>query len=188
MKIKHVLFDMDGVLADWVGGVCSLLGKDNHDTRFHWPKGEYEIETALRIPTDQLWNLVNRQGLDWWAHLDPFETNCDLFALFADSTAQLSILTSPGLCEYAPTGKFRWVQKHIPHLVDRLHIAREKHHLARPDTLLIDDCGENCKRFQEAGGNAILFPQPWNEKHQFSKRPMTSVKQQLNWIISQEIK
>ena len=36
---------------------------------------------------------------------------------------------------------------------------------ARPDQLLIDDNDGNVESFRERGGQAILFPQPWNLNH-----------------------
>lgn len=186
MKIKQVHIDMDGVLCDWVGGVCDLLGKHRILTLGCWPRGEYEIESTFDMSTDRLWNLINRQGIDWWSHLDPLPHIVPLIDLVSEFSAPISILTSPGVCEYAATGKFRWIKQHLPQYQERLYLCRDKYLMANEDRLLIDDNDDNCRRFREEGGQAILFPQPWNEKHIYSNRPMESVKHQLNGILGHE--
>tara|TARA_B100000700_G_C14367978_1_gene544625 strand:+ start:90 stop:317 length:228 start_codon:yes stop_codon:yes gene_type:complete len=44
-------------------------------------------------------------------------------------------------------------------------LGSHKHLLAKPDVVLIDDSDEKCRKFIEAGGHAILLPQPWNANH-----------------------
>lgn len=187
MELKHVLIDMDGVLCDWVGGVCDLLGRSRVETLRDWNRGEYSIEGSFGLESDRLWNLIHRQGGDWWAHLDPLPWITELLSLFSETNAEISILTSPGCSVYAPSGKARWMREHIPGLADRLHIGQDKSLLARPGSLLIDDHGSNCQKFRDAGGQAVLFPQPWNTKHLYSGRPMVSVRAQLRFEKVEEI-
>lgn len=190
MKIEHVFIDMDGVMADWVGAVCDLFGRFQEDyVSRNWTPGEYSIEQILNISTERLWATINRQGIDWWAHLEPLPWWRDLLAIVEAAEVETSILTAPGRCDHALTGKGRWLNQHLPTYRGRLHMTKEKHLLAGPDRLLIDDSDENCRRFIEAGGAAIVYPQPWNSAHLYAGRPLPGIKRQLaNYgIISQEI-
>jgi len=181
-KIEHIFLDMDGVMVDWVGGVCDLIGPQARRRRVVWPPGEYDIETALGIHTDRLWGLVNRQGVEWWAHLEPLKTNLALWAMLSDTAATVSILTTPGPAEYVHSGKAQWIRNHAPHLLPGATMARDKHLLAGPGRLLIDDSDEKCQAFIEAGGSAIVFPQDWNSQSGWALEPLNHVKHELKTI------
>ena len=49
-------------------------------------------------------------------------------------------------------------------------IGTQKYLLAKPDVVLIDDQHKNIDLFREHGGQAILFPQPWNENYAITDR------------------
>jgi len=44
-----------------------------------------------------------------------------------------------------------------------------------PKHLLIDDSPVNCEKFRAKGGQAYLWPQYWNEAHQFRDVRIDSV-------------
>lgn len=167
--IKHVFWDLDGVFVDFVGGVLDLLGIDQQSAGDDWPPGEYSIEAIFGITSERLWNLINRGGANWWAHLDCFEWNAELRSLIADCRGSHSILTSPGDCTAAYLGKRLWCDRHMSGMP--LHLTAQKQLLANPAALLIDDNDRNCELFRQAGGNAILFPQLWNQNHQLASQP-----------------
>ena len=61
-------------------------------------------------------------------------------------------------------GKLEWIHNHFPAWMHRqFAITPRKHLFARPDSLLIDDYGENVERFKAHGGHAITVPRPWND-------------------------
>lgn len=180
MKIQRIYFDMDGVLVDWFGGICDLLQRDRLHEESRWPEGA-TTEQALQVDVDRMWNLVSRHGCDWWANLDPLPSMRELLVLFADTRAEIGILTSPANCEHAATGKIRWLKQHLPGFVDRVHMTADKHYLARRGVLLIDDHDGNCERFRAAGGTAVLFPQVWNKKRFHCSRQLESVRAQLRY-------
>lgn len=178
--INHIFLDMDGVLADLIGAACGIFGRYDLQTgNTAWPPGEYSIARVLGITADRLWAAVNRQGVDWWAHLEPLPHYLDLLGLVISTGRTWSILTSGHVSDYAATGKSQWITRHLPAYRDRLIITKEKHLLAGPDRVLIDDSDENCRRFIEAGGRAIVYPQPWNSAHLYAGRPLPTVKRQL---------
>lgn len=190
MKINHIFIDLDGVLADLIGAACGIFGRyDLQHGHTAWPAGEYSIAKVLNVTTDRLWAAVNRQGVEWWAHLEVLPHADALLALLNSTGLESSILTAPSVSDYEWTGKALWVARHSIGFRDRLHMTPRKELLAGPDRLLIDDSDENCKRFREAGGQAIVYPQPWNTAHLYAGRPLPSVKRQLVnlGIIPQEI-
>ena len=168
----------DGVLVDWFGGVCDLLQRDRRAEEIRWPIGA-STECALQIEGDEMWELIDQQGSAWWANLQPLPWVAELLLLFAGQTDKLSILTSPANTVYAATGKLQWVAQHLPAFVDRVHLTADKHLLARPGVLLIDDSDENCREFIEAGGAAIVFPQPWNDERICRKLPVQYLRERL---------
>ena len=48
----------------------------------------------------------------------------------------------------------------------RYALTPQKHLLAGPNRILIDDNDRNIEAFRAAGGIGILFPQPWNANHE----------------------
>ena len=176
--IVHIFIDLDGVLADWVAGVLDLFGTGAL-SKSDWPAGEYSIERVLGISTDRLWSVINRQGSEWWAHLEPLPQYAALLGLIWSTEVEASILTAPGVCDYEWTGKAQWVARHAQEYRHSLHMSQDKALLAGPGRLLIDDSDENCRRFIEAGGQAIVYPQPWNTAHLYAGRPLPTVKRQL---------
>ena len=181
MKINHVYLDLDGVLVDWFGGVCELTGRDRHRVERYWPEGA-TTEDALRVDVNEMWELINQRGSDWWANLQPLPWVAELLLLFSERPSfqpEVSILTSPANSVYAATGKLQWVREHLPGLFERVHLTADKHLLARPGALLVDDNDDNCRRFEEGGGVAILFPQPWNPARLIQDLPVKYLKRQL---------
>lgn len=74
------------------------------------------------------------------------------------------IATSPTKCPESLAGKLEWIHDHYPAWMHRQYaVTPRKHLFARPDSLLIDDYGENTARFRALGGQVILVPRPWNE-------------------------
>lgn len=177
LDIDCIFWDMDGVFADFMGGVIDLIGRDHQAVYQNWPPGEYSFENAFGISTERLWNLIYRGGVNWWSHLDCFEWHTELRSIIADSRGSHSILTSPGDCPFAYQGKRIWADRHLSGLP--LHLTSQKQLLAKPSTLLIDDNDRNCEQFIAAGGRAILFPQIWNSNHGEVGNRIEYVREQL---------
>lgn len=174
-KIKHVFWDLDGVHVDFVGGVCQLLGRCPKTTVRDWPAGEYQLEHALCVSTETITNAIGRGGLDWWAHLDPHEWQLGLMSVIDQCGGTHSILTAPAFSAVEWQGKKLWAERYLPDLT--LHMSPQKQLLANPGTLLIDDSDQNVQAFWDAGGNAILFPQPWNENHVIARQAL-----RIDWL------
>jgi 5'(3')-deoxyribonucleotidase len=173
--LRHIFVDLDGVLADFVQSSLAL-----HD-RSHllecWPGGEWDMPKVMGISRGEFWRAISQQGSPFWEMLEPYPWTAELLDQLR-SIAPVTIATSPSMDPGCLDGKVRWMQRHLgPSFRDFL-IGPQKYLLARPDVVLIDDRDSNVDAFREHGGQAILFPQPWNSNHQLEDR-MAYVADQL---------
>lgn len=160
---KRVFLDLDGVLADFIGGVLKLHNLPYSHIKDM--KGSYGVAKYLNLSEKDFWGELNKHP-DFWHSLSTTKEANDLveniYSLVDSSSVYL--LTSPSRNEHAYSGKYLWVKKHFPDLLPRLILTSHKHLLADRFHILVDDSDKNCNDFKKAGGNAILFPRPWNSK------------------------
>ena len=98
-----------------------------------------------------LWGRPN-----FWVTVPKFQWSDELVGLWGEQY-DLHILSSTGGGPAATAGKMRWLQEHYPHLVQGAIFTKDKHLLAAPGRLLVDDDQEKCDAFDAAGGIAMLF-------------------------------
>ena len=180
-----IYLDMDGVLTDFVGGVFNLFGKQYVEEDY--PLGKWKFFEDWGITESEFWQRVHQCGPHFWETLDPFPGAKDLvsFGFYRGliPRGQMSILTSPSRSPHCYSGKVQWLINHGINLP--VTITTNKEQLAQPGRLLIDDKIENCERFRAAGGDAIVFPQPWNNYGGFDALTGES---RVNHIIEEVIK
>ena len=158
-----VLLDIDGVLADLVGGACKLHNKpnpyDNHDNH-----GTYDIQKLMGIPAREFWGAMTR---NFWANLEPTPYMTDIVNLLVKAYGgeNICLLTSPILTDGCIDGKMEWIRKHLPAFKRQYLIGPAKEFCAHEGSLLIDDSETNVNKFRAAGGSAFLVPGPWNLGH-----------------------
>ena len=72
-------------------------------------------------------------------------------------------MTTPVEDPESLAGKLEWIHKYFPEWMHRQYLmGPQKHLLAGPGSLLIDDSEENVEKFRQHDGQAILVPRPWN--------------------------
>jgi 5'(3')-deoxyribonucleotidase len=160
--INHILVDMDGVLCDFVGAALDLHRRG--DALITWPLGEYDIAAVLGMTENQFWLPIDL-SMAFWSTIPACPWFADLVALLDDTGIPWTVATSPSFCPQSAAGKLQWLQRHFCRDFRAYMMGPHKPLLALPDTVLIDDCDRNVDAFREAGGRAILFPQPWNKLH-----------------------
>lgn len=162
IEVTRIFLDVDGVLANWVGGVCDLFGYDEREVLSVW-NGEWDINHQLDISTKELWSRIDAAGREFWARLKPYPWAFELFEV-CRSAAPTTILTSPSLHHSSPAGKLLWLDEHFgrDQPFREYLIGPDKAACARPGAVLIDDSPHNCSEFNRLGGEGILFPRPWN--------------------------
>lgn len=86
---------------------------------------------------------------------------CAARAIVGDKNVYVSTrpVPYPGCLE----GKRQWLARNMPRgMEENYFIGRDKFCCAKEGALMIDDVEKNCADFIKEGGNAILFPRPWN--------------------------
>lgn len=171
-----IFLDMDGVLCDFVTHAMQLHGREYNEDQ--WPKGVYEMRDAIGIDDADFWAPINVAGADWWANLPPYSWAEDLIKL-CELLGEVGIATSPNRDGASAAGKTSWMWRHCPRLARKMMIGPCKEWLAHSGAILIDDSDEKCQKFEAKGGIAIVFPQPWNSKHDMTLNRLDYIGEQL---------
>lgn len=156
-----VFLDMDGVLVDFVGGICRALGKPypyDHPSSF----GIWETWKLLGATEAEFWTACHSRV--FWSLLDWMPDGKEMLATITERVdpKQVFLLTSPSLSPGSYAGKAEWVQREMPEFSGRLLMGSAKHLLAGESRIMIDDANHNVDGFRASGGEAILVPRPWN--------------------------
>ena len=163
MTIERIFLDMDGVLADWTGSACRLLGRDPAEVYASWPEGCWDITAALGVSGNELWSAVNAAGFEFWASLEPYPWASDLVEL-CERTAPTTILTSPSRDPQSLAGKLAWLQAWLGEDFRDYLIGPDKLSCARRGAVLIDDRTSTVRAFGARGGAGVEFPALWNPR------------------------
>lgn len=163
----NLFLDMDGVISDFVNGVFDLYGL-TADERTQaidmWPIDTPGVHKIVRDTHDNMWRRIIAAGPDWWANLKPYPWTLDFIHALMD-LGNVKILTSPaevGKARYVMGGKGEWLEKIFGPDFKNFHVTPVKEDCANAFSILIDDHRENCRRFVQAGGHALLFDTPWS--------------------------
>lgn len=178
--IQHIFLDLDGVLVDFVSSALRLFDAEDIEI----PEGNDNIPEWLGISVNEFYKRIDAAGSAFWAEMEPYPWTEELID-YVSSIADWSILTSPTISPSCAKGKIAWLNKHLTrngYSPRNFFISPQKHLLARPDRLLIDDMERNVKSFSEAGGLTITFPRPWNSQCDFTHSPLGYTKVQLEQI------
>lgn len=169
-----IFLDIDGVLADFVGGVCQLYGRNRSDVIQAMEPGNWDgLPDALGTTEDEMWRRIDSAGSDFWAGL-PLLPWARTLAKECEAIADVYLATTPSRYPGSLSGKLRWIKAFGTH-ERRYVMTPHKHLLAGPKRLLIDDKDRNVKEFWDAGGQAVLFPSKWNSVHELAGDPLQYV-------------
>ena len=167
---------MDGVVADFVAGVCRTFDrpcpyKDHPERRGtkYWG-----IEDLMGIDKELFWGSLDE---NFWRLL-PRTVEADHIIGIARSfidNYNICFLTSPCRTRGCYEGKLRWAEQNFPGIPvifssstrkpDGSSSPPPKHMFASRDSMLIDDHEPNVDGFTLAKGHAFLFPRYWNKHH-----------------------
>ena len=168
IKTMYCFLDMDGVLVDFVGGVCKAHNKPfpYNDPQNH---NIFSLEDVWKISSEEVWKPCD--GPTFWEDLEetPEAKNLVKAVTSTFGVENTAILTAPSQSPYCVPGKRKWIKKHFPQLQKNIIFTSAKKFLAAPGRLLIDDRNENVDEFRNGGGSAILMPRLWNRFHQVVK-------------------
>lgn len=175
MNQKIIYLDMDGVIADFIGAVGDLFGKDVEGLN------QWSVEKHLKISSFELWARIDQKGISFWEGLNPYPWTEDLISLCYDWADDVYICTSPSRSPTCVAGKMKWIYRHLPSELHRkFFLTPHKHHLARSNhTVLIDDSDRNIEKFNQWGGKGLIFPQGWNNGRTHKENPLEYIQSQL---------
>ena len=148
-----VYLDMDGVLADFFGGVEFLYGVE------HWKELTNDKTKDLKK------QVIDRiTGTDFFAVLPKFPTADTLIDMVKKFTGgKFSINTSPLRGDHENSAKYKkvWISNNIE-TPDEIIVTGRKESYAKDKgtgtpNILIDDRPVNIERWQSAGGYGILY-------------------------------
>ena len=165
--IRTIFLDVDEVLANWVGAMLTLLGRDPVEVHAHWdtlsPR-PWDVLAVLGESGNAMWRAIDAAGADFWHDVEPFPWCHALFAA-CRSVAPTYLLTSPSLHPSSLAGKLAWMQRQFGRDFRDYLVGPAKHSCAHPGALLIDDSPHNCEKFIAHGGHAVVFPGVGNDLH-----------------------
>ena len=162
-----VYLDMDGVLADFFGGVEKMYGVQ------HWKQLTNDKTKDLKA------EVINRiTGTDFFATLPKFQSADALIDMVKKFTGgKFSINTSPLRGDHENSTKYKkiWISNNIEQ-PDEIIVTGRKESYAKDKAsgtpnILIDDRPVNVERWQGAGGYGILY--------QANRDSLTKVKEAL---------
>ena len=170
--MEYVFLDLDDVLVDFCGAALAAHGRSIAD----YPPGVYELEVALHMPKERVWGPIDGDPV-FWHNLKPYPW-AQLLPLRALRVGPVRVLSKAHNHPHCYAGKRWWCNQILPGLKLWL-VDDEKHLLARSGRLLIDDADYNVEAWRNAGGQAILFPRPWNKRHAESYNAIETVLAEL---------
>lgn len=174
-----VFIDVDGVLANFLGGVHKALGVPYSYVQYPYDKAKWHMLTD--IPgVDKFTKVDDLCNKQFWSNLAWMHDGEDILDAIQKKFIETYLLTTPMPNPGSGTGKLWWIKQQVPKLYKKTILSyAPKSLLAGPDTLLIDDNDENIAEFVAAGGHGILVPRPWNALHGWADETLQVVKNSL---------
>jgi len=189
--IRRIFLDLDDVCNTLAPFVLRWLGCDIGPTDYRrYPRAHgFNIAEAAnamlgeaRYTPATLWASIPRSV---WVDVPESPFFPWLLDACADAVGRenVCLATSPTKSPECLAGKLEWIHSHFPAWMHRqFAITPRKYLFARPDSLLIDDYGENIDRFRALGGRAIVVPRPWNDH--WACDPRTYLEEKLPAALS----
>lgn len=184
---KKLLLDMDGIICDWHRAMARLKG-----VPFDWKiPGNSNFYSNLGISKENFWDKAD---YDFWSTIPRTKEADRIIDLIENNFGldRVCLITAfPGKEYLFPLekldqmllGKMDWLKKNLPELLTHWLIGPTKSFCASSYSMLIDDQEENIHSFREEGGNAFLFPRPWNHLFKYESSALTIFEELLiNWI------
>jgi 5'(3')-deoxyribonucleotidase len=160
--ITDILLDVDGVLADFFGHALAVHGRS--ELAHNWPAGEWDMAKVMGISESCFWEKVDAPS--FWSTLPSYWMSCEfLAALHEFGTVTFTTSFPYPVASECFSAKVDWLRENMEAEPHEIMIGCSKWLMAKPTALLIDDNDRNVDRFVAEGGNAILFPRPWNRRH-----------------------
>lgn len=153
----RILVDMDGVIADWHGGILRELDRGGHDASLvdasRWDLG---LTEATRELVQEI-----QAAPYFYRDLDPIAGAAEELNLLLDIGHDVRICTTPdALNPTCASDKIAWVREHLgERWIKRIDLTHDK--TGRRGDVLIDDKPEITGGYSPEW-RRIIFDQPYN--------------------------
>ena len=154
--VERIFLDLDGVLANWINSVFRLFGKEYDEATY--PNNWNVWEEIGLDSEEEMWARIDG-STNFWENIKPYYWK-EWLLWRCKSSAPTTILSKPHKRASCYFGKADWCRRHCG--IGDPWLVQEKWPIARKNWLLIDDNNENCQKWADNGGHAIIFPEPWN--------------------------
>ena len=155
------LLDMDGVLADFIGGACKAHGRQS-PYKYRDNQGVFEIEKLWGMSAKEFWQPLEYEGF-WYSLAKTPDADEIVEAAFSTfGRENVAILSAPAEFRGCIPEKKEWMRVHYPELAKNMLFGSAKRFLAGPNKVLLDDRDKNIESFRDAGGAGIVVPRSWN--------------------------
>lgn len=156
---KTVLFDMDGVLANFAVGSLAAHGQDSALSDFR----SYDYWNEFGMSAKEFWGPL--ENPDFWENLGVHADGIKFFVHVENliGSERIGFLSS-GLCPGSVDGKRRWLDRNMPGYARSACFLANKGLVSGPGKILIDDYDGHAGPWTENGGQYLLVPRPWNSR------------------------
>ncbi|MDD3554478.1 MAG: haloacid dehalogenase [Deltaproteobacteria bacterium] len=168
VRLGKVGFDIDGVVADTMRAFIHIAREEyNIDTLHKGMITSYWLERCLPVPEEVVLRIVHQLVHEpLYVGLEPIQDAREALLAYAERSPLIFVTARP---EQAPI--HCWLQELLPELPEkRIQVIATGQHSAK--ALLLKDLGietfiedhlETCHQIHQAGIQAIVFNQPWNQ-------------------------
>ena len=179
--VEKLILDCDGIISSFHED-CYKIHKPNGVIEEDWTPNEHNFESVLGLSKE---GCFERLTIGWWNDMGRtpwFDELMLLLKPFKDA-GKLAICTAYIEQDHRSLGgKVDWLKKHVPDIP--FFLGKDKHFLANPTSILIDDSNHNSDAFENAGGRVILFPRHWNRNFEI-KDSILYTRMMLDWHVGQ---
>lgn len=154
-----IFLDMDGVITDLVGSMEDRLGKPNFKVE------RWGIHECYGMTVKEYWSKF--QDKLFWSDMKAYEGWQEFYYKLREYSDNVIFLSTPTWSSASASGKVEWLQSYFGKGFRDYILTSEKHLLARPDRILIDDSDKNCEMWERNNGDSILVPRAWNKNKKF---------------------
>lgn len=154
-----IYWDMDGLVSNFVQGAIA----HHKSSLTHEQVTQWGLEALMGIDPAAFWAGL---GLEFWRDLEPYDDGLDLLGVAEHLVGAENVVLVSSPCDTpgCDEGKRLWVKRHLPDYRRRTFLGAEKHKLAAPCKVLVDDSDSNHAAFVGRRGRAVLPPRPWNAR------------------------
>lgn len=178
-----IFSDVDGVAADFIKGALCVHGHLKYRvTQFDWFTKDWGLTP------EEFWKPIKRKGKRFYRDFVPaFWWLSEYLDLLKQYSHDIVLATDNPNDADLMAGKIEWIEQHMPGYDIVLTVRGPRNNgkelLAAPGRVLIDDADHNVAKWRATGGDAILFPQLWNENRLHIAHQLDYVRHELDKIV-----